>query len=142
MAEALLRQATKGDFFHVASAGAAPAGYVHPFAVEVMKEIGLDLSEARSKNLSEFLEQGQVIHTVITVCGNVDQDCPVFPGQLNRYHWPFDDPPNFKGSEEEIKTEFRRVRDEIKLVCEAYICGIRENSHTRPSATTGISKSQ
>lgn len=136
MAEALLREVCGGDFFEVISAGGDPAGYVHPHAIEVMQEIGLDLGKARSKNLSEYLTQN--IHTVITVCGKVDQVCPVFPGQLNRYHWPFDDPAYAEGTEEEIKNEFRRVRDEIKLVCEAYICGIREGLSTnllaRPSS--------
>jgi hypothetical protein len=66
------------------------------------------------------------IDTVITVCGNADQACPMFPGQVNRYHWGFDDPAHATGTEEEILAVFRRVRDQIKLVFEAYAAGYRE----------------
>ena len=82
LAEAIFRRAV-GDLADVASAGSKPAGYVHPMALEVLKEIGLDASAHRSKHLSEFLEMP--VATVITVCGNADQVCPVFPGQVNRY---------------------------------------------------------
>src|SRR5687767_5597919 len=89
LAEGIL-QHTAGDFLNVQSAGSNPAGYVHPLAVEVMKEIGIDISLHRSKHLSEF--QTQAVETVITVCGNADQVCPIFPGQVNRHHFPFFDP--------------------------------------------------
>jgi arsenate reductase (thioredoxin) len=69
------------------------------------------------------------LDTVITVCGNADQACPMFPGQVNRYHWGFDDPVHAKGIEEEIDAEFRRVRDQIKLVFEAYAAGLRERAN-------------
>lgn len=124
MAEALLRHSAGHDLFEVFSAGGDPSGYVHPMAIEMMKELDLDLTSARSKNLSEYLQKE--INTVVTVCGRVDQICPIFPGQLNRYHWPFDDPVHFKGTDDEIREAFRRVRNEIQLVCEAYVCGIRE----------------
>jgi len=123
LAEAILRRAL-GDFAEVGSAGSKPAGYVHPMAIEVLKEIGLDASAHRSKHLSEFLERP--VTTVITVCGNADQVCPVFPGQLNRYHWPFDDPAHAVGSEEEKMAVFRRVRDEILRVFTAYADGRRD----------------
>ena len=74
--------------------------------------------------MNEFLDDR--IATVITVCGNADQACPVFPGQLNRYHWGFDDPAKTEGSEEEILADFRRIRDQIKLVFEACAAGYRE----------------
>lgn len=122
MAEGILKTAC-GDLIRVESAGSKPAGFVHPLAIEVMKEIGIDISSHRSKNLSEFLEQK--IDAVITVCGNADQACPVFPGQVNRYHWGFDDPAHATGSEEEILNAFRRIRDQIKLVFEAYAAGLR-----------------
>lgn len=124
LAEAILRRAL-GDVAEVASAGSKPAGYVHPMALEVLKEIGLDASAHRSKHLSEFLERP--VTTVITVCGNADQVCPVFPGQLHRYHWGFSDPAHVTGTPEEIRAEFRRVRDQIRLVFEAYAAGLREN---------------
>lgn len=122
MAEGILRQAA-GDLLDVRSAGSRPAGYVHPKAIQVMAEIGIDLSAHRSKSLEEFL--AQPVDTVITVCGNADQACPVFPGQVRRHHWGFDDPAQATGSDEEILAEFRRVRDQIRLVFEAYAAGLR-----------------
>ena len=124
LAEGLLRHLAS-DLFTVHSAGSNPAGYVHPIAIEVMTEIGIDISAHQSKHLNEFLEQG--IDTVITVCGNADQVCPTFPGQVSRYHWPFVDPAHATGSEEEIKEVFRTVRDEIQHTLSAYLDGYREN---------------
>ena len=120
LAEAILRAAA-GDLIHVASAGSKPAGYVHPLALRVLAEIGLDASGHRSKHLNEFLSEP--VETVITVCGNADQACPLFPGQVNRYHWGFDDPAHATGTEDEQLAVFRRVRDEIRRVFEAYGAG-------------------
>ena len=117
MAEGILRAAA-GETVAVASAGSAPAGYVHPLAIEVLKEIDIDISGHTSKHLDEFLAQD--VHTVITVCGNADQACPVFPGQAVKYHWPFDDPAHATGTEAEQLAVFRRVRDEIRAKFEAY----------------------
>lgn len=122
LAEGILRAAV-GGAAEVASAGSDPAGYVHPMAVEVMNEIEVDISTHTSKHLDEFLQRE--IHTVITVCGNADQACPIFPGQSERHHWPFDDPAKAVGSEEEIRAVFRRVRDEIRAKFEAYAAEIR-----------------
>ena len=121
LAEGILRAAV-GEAAEVASAGSDPAGYVHPMAVEVMKEIEIDISAHTSKHLDEFLQQE--VHTVITVCGNADQACPIFPGQAEKHHWPFDDPAKVTGSEEEIRAVFRRVRDEIRVKFEAYAAEI------------------
>jgi len=123
MAEGFLRAAA-GDLVNAQSAGARPTGFVHPLAIQVMAEAGIDISGHRSKHLKEFLEQP--IHTVITVCGHVDQACPIFPGQVNRHHWPFDDPAKATGSELEILACFRRVRDEMRRVIEAYAAGLRD----------------
>jgi len=121
LAEGILRAAV-GEAAEVASAGSDPAGYVHPMAVEVMKEIEIDISAHTSKHLDEFLQRE--VHTVITVCGNADQACPIFPGQAEKHHWPFDDPAKVTGSEEEIRAVFRRVRDEIRAKFEAYAAEI------------------
>jgi len=121
LAEGILRQAA-GDLINVQSAGSNPAGYVHPKAIQVTQELGIDISGHRSKHMDEFLQTK--IDTVITVCGNADQACPMFPGQVHRYHWGFDDPAHATGTDEEILAEFRRVRDEIKLVFEAYAAGL------------------
>ena len=122
LAEGILRAAA-GDLIDVHSAGSKPAGYVHPKAIQVLQEIGIDISGHRSKSMNEFLAQR--IDTVITVCGNVDQACPVFPGQVHRYHWGFDDPAHAIGADEEVLAVFRRVRDQIRLVFEAYAAGLR-----------------
>lgn len=123
MGEGILRRAL-GEKYDVQSAGSKPAGYVHPLAIKVMSEIDIDISGHRSKHLDEFL--GSPIRTVITVCGNADQACPVFPGQVNRYHWGFFDPAKATGSEEEQLRVFRQVRDEMRRIFEAYAAGLIE----------------
>lgn len=120
LAEGLLRRALGPDYT-VASAGSMPAGYVHPLAIRVMEEIGIDLSAHTSKHLDGFL--GQEVETVITVCGNADQVCPMFPGQLNRHHFPFLDPAHATGTGEEQLAVFREVRDGIAQVFGAYAAG-------------------
>ncbi|MBP7950754.1 MAG: arsenate reductase ArsC [Verrucomicrobiales bacterium] len=123
LAEAILREAA-GDAVRVASAGSKPAGLVHPLAVRVLAEIGLDASQHRSKHLDEF--RGQPVETVITVCGNAERECPIFPGQVNRHHWAFEDPAAATGTEEDQLAVFRRVRDEIRRVFTAYAAGRRD----------------
>ena len=124
LAVAILRKAA-GDLVEVASAGSKPAGYVHPEALAVLAEIGLDASAHRSKHLDEFLSTP--VTTVITVCGKADQVCPSFPGQVRRHHWGFDDPAHATGTPEQVRAEFRRVRDEIRKVFEAYAAGLRDS---------------
>jgi arsenate reductase len=123
LAEGFLHAAA-GDILDVQSAGSKPAGRVHPMAIKVMQEVGIDISQHTSRHLSQFLDQK--IETVITVCGHADEACPIFPGQVNRYHWPFYDPARAEGSDEEILKVFRQVRDEIKRVFEAYGAGRRD----------------
>jgi arsenate reductase len=120
LAEGFLKNIA-GDILNVQSAGSKPAGFVHPMAIKVMKEVEIDISQHRSKHLKEFLTQD--VETVITVCGNADQACPIFPGQVNRHHWAFYDPAKAEGTEEEILKIFRQVRDEIKRVFESYGAG-------------------
>lgn len=123
LAEGILRDVA-GDILTVVSAGSKPAGYVHPLAIRVMQEIGLDISTHSSKHMNDFLATD--IETVITVCGNADQACPVFPGQVNRHHWPFDDPAHATGTEEQQLAVFRRIRDEIRRAFECYADGRRD----------------
>src|SRR4029077_11159236 len=125
MAEGILRKAA-GDLINVHSAGSRPVGYVHPKAIEVMQEIGIDISKHTSTHMNEFLDRK--VDTVVTVCGNADQACPIFPGQVSRYHWGFDDPAHATGTEEEKLAVFRRVRDEIRRVFEAYAAGRRDQA--------------
>jgi arsenate reductase len=128
LAEGLLRKEL-GDGWEVASAGSKPAGYVHPLAIKAMSEIGIDISAHTSKHLGEFLNRD--VETVITVCGNADQACPLFPGQVNRHHFPFDDPAHATGTESEQLAVFRRVRDEIKAVFTAYAEGRKDEAKER-----------
>lgn len=132
LAEGILRHAL-GDDYIVVSAGSSPAGCVHPLAIRVMEEIGIDISGHRSKHLDEFLDQH--IETVVTVCSKADQSCPAFPGEVNRHHWNFDDPAQATGSEEEQMSVFRMVRDEVRNVFESYASGRKdqdEMAHTLP----------
>ena len=109
MAEGLLRH-EGGDRFEVFSAGTKPS-HVRPEAIAVMAEIGLDISGHRSKSVDEFV--GQDLDFVITVCDNAKETCPVFPGAVQRLHWPFEDPAAVEGSAEVRKAAFRRIRDRI-----------------------------
>ena len=122
MAEGILRNAAS-ELIEVASAGSNPSGYVHPKAITALDEIGIDISSHTSKHMNDFLDQD--VHTVITVCGNADQECPTYPGQFHRHHWGFEDPAHAEGSEDEVMEVFRKVRNEIKLVFEAYAAGIK-----------------
>lgn len=123
LAEGILRSLA-GDILDVASAGSNPAGYVHPLAIRALAEINIDISKNESKHMNLFLERP--VETVITVCGNADQACPTFPGQVNRHHWPFVDPAHATGSEEEKFEVFRDVRDRILAVFTAYADGRRD----------------
>ncbi len=109
MAEGLLRHIA-GDRFDVQSAGTV-ASFVRPQAIAVMAEIGIDISNHRSKCLDEFL--GESFDYVITVCDNARESCPIFPGRAERLHWSFDDPAEATGDQESQLKLFRRVRDEI-----------------------------
>lgn len=134
LAEGILR-ANLGDLVEVASAGSKPAGYVHPMAIDAMAEIHIDIRAHRSKHMDEFLSRQ--VETVITVCGNADQACPMFPGQVNRHHWGFEDPAHASGSHEEQQGVFRRVRDEMKRVLDAYAAGRRDQYKREQSRFQG-----
>ena len=110
MAEGLLRHMA-GDRFEVESAGTI-ASFVRPQAIAAMAEIGIDISNHRSKCLDEFLDNP--FDYVITVCDNAKESCPVFPGRAERIHWSFDDPAEADGDAVAQLAVFRRVRDEIK----------------------------
>ena len=119
MAEVLLRRLA-GDRFESLSAGSNPAGSVHPKAIAAMRELGIDLSAARSKSIEEFLPPaGEPPDVVISVCDSAARDCPTFPGDVKRLHWPFEDPAHAVGTEEVVMGVFRRVRDEIRAKIEA-----------------------
>ena len=110
MAEGLAREFGKG-LIEPYSAGLMAAG-LHPRAISVMKEIGIDISKQKSKGIDESLLRKMDI--VITLCGNAEESCPWTPPEIRRIHWPIADPVGTIGSEEKIMNEFRRARDEIK----------------------------
>ena len=119
MAEGWLRHLA-GDRFESLSAGAKPAGYVHPLAVEVMQQAGVDLSNQVSKHINEFLPPAGIPpDLIISVCSNAEKECPLFPGTVERWHWPFDDPYHASGSEADRLVAFCRVRDEIRARIES-----------------------
>ncbi|NHI91942.1 MAG: arsenate reductase ArsC [Candidatus Lokiarchaeota archaeon] len=110
MAEGLLRY-FGGDYFEIFSAGIEPASEVNPFAVEVMKEIGIDISRQYPKHIKEFLNQN--IDYVITTCDNAQRSCPIFPGNTINIHWRLNDPAEAVGTKEERLKVFRNTRDLI-----------------------------
>jgi arsenate reductase len=117
MAEGFLRSFDMN--LDVFSAGTHPAEKVNPFAVKVMKEVGIDLSNRRPKNVSEFLNQS--FDYVITVCDNAKETCPVFVGRVkHRVHLSFEDPAEARGTDDEVIRVFRRVRDEIRKVFDQF----------------------
>jgi arsenate reductase (thioredoxin) len=120
MAEAFLQQ-TAGDRFEVESAGLEP-GTLNPLAVEVMKEVGLDISRNKTKSVFDFYKQGKQYDYVITVCDESQAGaCPIFPGTGERLHWGFDDPSSFQGTWEERLEKTRLVREHIKQKIESFL---------------------
>jgi arsenate reductase len=111
MGEAFLKSFS--DRFEVHSAGTAPASGIHPRAIAVMKELGIEIGLSLPKSVDRFL--GDSFDYVITVCDHAKETCPVFSGKVrHRLHIGFDDPVGARGTEEEVMDEFRRVRDEIR----------------------------
>jgi arsenate reductase len=111
MAEGFLKKFDKN--LEVFSAGTNPSSQVHPKAIQVMKEVGIDLSENYPKMVDQFLNES--FDYVITVCDNAKETCPIFFGKVDhQLHIGFEDPAEAKGTEEEVIFEFRRIRDEIK----------------------------
>jgi len=117
MAEGLLRSMA-GERFEIASAGVSPSN-VRPEAIEAMRELGVDISNHRSKSVDEFL--GQEFDYVITVCDNANEQCPVFPGKTKRIHWSFEDPAATEGNAADKLRVFIRVRDEIRSRLEEFV---------------------
>ena len=110
MAEGLLRRDGDRDFI-VESAGLEPR-LVKPEAIEVMRELGIDISGHRSKSIDEFL--GQPFDYVITVCDNAKQNCPIFPAATQRIHWSLEDPAAVAGDEQTRLQAFRGTRDVLR----------------------------
>lgn len=120
MAEAFLNT-LGGDRFEAESAGFEP-GSINPLAIEVMKEVGIDISSKQTNGVFEFFKEGKRFNYIVTVCdeGNAEK-CPIFPGVISRIHWSFKDPSGFSGSEAEKLASTRVVRDSIKAHVEEFI---------------------
>lgn len=120
MAEALLKHLS-GDRFEVESAGLEP-GKLNPLAVEVMKEIGIDISQNKTKSVFDFYKAGKKYDYVITVCDESQPgQCPIFPGGGQKLHWGFDDPSSFKGTWYERLEKTRKIRDQTKRKIKEFI---------------------
>jgi len=112
MAAALLNKRC-GEFFEAESAGLEP-GKLNPLAVEVLCEIGIDISKNKTRAVFDVFKSGELFAYVITVCDESEADaCPIFPGVTTRLHWSFPDPSKFSGTPEEKLEQTRQVRDEI-----------------------------
>jgi arsenate reductase len=114
MAEAFLRL-YGGDRFEVESAGLEP-GTLNPLVVKAMQEIGIDISQNKTKSAFDFLKQGKRFHYVVTVCDEASAErCPTFPGVAEKLRWGFEDPSALQGTKEEKLTRIREIRNSIKV---------------------------
>ncbi len=114
MAEGIARSLVP-ESVEIYSAGSAPSK-VNPLAIRAMEEMGIDISSHWSKSVDDV--EKERVQTAITLCA--EEVCPVFPGEVERHHWPFEDPAAVKGTEEEQLVSFRRVRDQIRSKLEDY----------------------
>lgn len=117
MAEGFLKH-MGGDKYKVSSAG-LEASSVNPRAIQVMQELGIDISNHTSDNVQDYLKEK--FDYVITVCDNANEHCPFFPGDVQRLHWSFKDPAEVTGTEEEILSVFRTIRDQIAKKIQSFI---------------------
>ncbi len=118
MAEAWLNHLC-GDQFEASSAG-LEAGALNPLAVQVMKEVGIDISQKKTQTVFDLVKEGKIYSYVITVCDEASAErCPIFPGVTKRLHWSFPDPAAVTGTTEEKLEQVRKIRDAIKSSVEA-----------------------
>jgi arsenate reductase len=128
IAEAFLKEMA-GDRFDAQSAGLEP-GQLNPLAVEAMGEIGIDISRNQTKSVFDFFKRGELFSYVITVCDEkTAEQCPVFPGITNRWHWSFEDPAGLTGSHEEKMERMREIRDRIRDKIEAFIAAAEPSNN-------------
>jgi len=126
MAEAFLNS-LGGDSFYAESAG-LEVGTINPYVVQVMKEVGIDISQNRTDSVFEFFKQGRLYAYVIAVCDAASAErCPIFPGVCKRVNWSFANPAEFTGTKDEILAQTRKVRDQIKAEVEKFIESLNNN---------------
>jgi arsenate reductase len=110
----------RGEFFEAQSAG-LESGTINPLAVEVLQEIGIDISKHTTQRVFDVWTSGQIFQFVITVCSEAEAEgCPIFAGVTTRLHWPFDDPSKFTGTHEERLERTRWVRDQIRARIDSF----------------------
>ncbi|GAB6276020.1 MAG: arsenate reductase ArsC [Rectinema sp.] len=120
MAEAFCKK-YGGENFIAESAGLEP-GTLNPYAVRAMAEVGIDISKNQTKSVFDFHKEGRFYHVVVTVCSKeAAERCPIFPGAPITLHWPFDDPSSFHGSDDEIMTKVRFIRDAIEKKVQEFV---------------------
>lgn len=120
MAETFLKT-MGGERFEVESAGLEPKP-VNPYVIEVMKEVGYDLSDNTSDSVLQFFKEGRLYDYVITVCDeSIENQCPIFPGIARRLHWPFPDPQKVTGTKNEKLEKIRLIRDRIKQHIDSWV---------------------
>ncbi|HEV2480505.1 MAG TPA: arsenate reductase ArsC [Puia sp.] len=128
MAEAFLKKYGE-DIFEVESAGLEPAS-INPNVVEVMKEVGIDLSRKGTQDVFDLFRKGRVFNVVVTVCDQASAErCPIFPGMTKRLSWSFPDPSAFQGTPEEVLQQTRAVRDEIDGQIKSFVTDARQISY-------------
>src|SRR5262249_23242069 len=119
MAAALLNQ-TCGEFFAAQSAGLEP-GTINPLVIEVLRELGIDISKNKTQRVLDVWKSGQMFQFVITVCGDAEAEgCPILRGVNTRLHWPFDDPSKFTGTHDKKLEKTRRIRDQIHAKIDSF----------------------
>jgi arsenate reductase len=137
MAEAWLNKLC-GDFFEAKSAGLEP-GSINPLVVQVMQEVGIDLTDKKTQRVFDVWESGQVFQYVVTVCSDTEgEGCPIFPGVTTRLHWPFPDPSKLVGADEARLQQARQIRDAIREKIEQWcdeIC-VPDVSHSASSVVS------
>ncbi|WP_231038958.1 arsenate reductase ArsC [Nitratidesulfovibrio oxamicus] len=124
MAEAFLRK-HGGAAFQAESAGLEP-GSINPLAIQVMREVGIDISGATARSVFDLYRQGRMFDHVVTVCAEGETQCPLFPGAVRRHHWPFDDPAALVGDEEQRMKAARTIRDAIEARVKQFVASLRD----------------
>ena len=124
MAQVIWQQLGAGQWI-AESAGSRPSGYVHPLAITALEEIGLPTEGLSSKSVDQFFDKP--IELAVTVCDHAKEACPVFPGVQESLHWPFEDPADAVGTDEEKMATFRLVRDQIKTRISEYLNQLSES---------------
>jgi arsenate reductase len=125
MAEAYFR-AFGGDIIAVESAGLEP-GKLNPFVVRALQEEGIDISGKKTQDVFALFKAGKTYRYVVTVCSReAAERCPIFPGRSEKLHWPFPDPSTFTGSDEQVMTAVRTVRDEIREKVRDFVAELRK----------------